>query len=46
MVAYAGIDGIKMASNLGGYPALFLILLVSAGLIKILLTIRKHPLDG
>ncbi len=45
MVAYAGIDGIKMASNLGGYPALFLILLVSAGLIKILLTIRKHPVD-
>lgn len=37
MVAYAGIDGIKMASNLGGYPALLLILAVAAGLIRLLL---------
>jgi glycine betaine transporter len=35
MVAFAGIDGIKMASNLGGFPALFLILAVAFSLIKL-----------
>ena len=37
MVSFAGIDGIKMTSNLGGFPALFLIILVGAGLIRLLL---------
>ena len=36
MVAYAGIDGIKMASNLGGFPALLLMLAVAAGWINTL----------
>ena len=35
MVAFAGIDGIKMASNLGGFPALFLIIAVAFSLIKL-----------
>lgn len=37
MIANAGIDGIKMASTLGGFPALFLILAVAAGLVVVLL---------
>jgi len=37
MVANAGIEGIKMASTLGGFPALFLVLAVAVGLVKILL---------
>ena len=41
MVAYAGIDGIKMASNLGGFPALILMLAISAGWIKLLLASYK-----
>ncbi|MFK7934751.1 MAG: BCCT family transporter [Saprospiraceae bacterium] len=36
MVAFAGIDGIKMASNLGGFPALFLIIAVAGSLIKLM----------
>lgn len=36
MVANAGIDGVKMASNLGGFPALFLILAVAAGMVVML----------
>jgi len=36
MVKLAGIDGIKMLSNLGGLPALFLILAVTFGLIYIM----------
>jgi len=34
MVAFAGIDGVKMASNLGGFPALFLVILVGFGMMK------------
>ncbi len=40
MVAFAGIDGIKMASNLGGFPALFLILAVAAGMVKLVFNWR------
>lgn len=36
MVAFAGIDGVKMASTLGGFPALFLVLGVAAGMVKLL----------
>ncbi|NNE29015.1 MAG: BCCT family transporter [Saprospiraceae bacterium] len=36
MISYAGIDGVKMISNLGGFPALFLILLVGFGLLKLI----------
>ena len=36
MVNFAGIDGIKMASNLGGFPILFLMILVAAALVKVM----------
>ena len=36
MVAFAGIDGVKMASTLGGFPALFLVLAVAFGMVKLL----------
>ena len=42
MIANAGIDGIKMASTLGGFPALFLVLAVALGLVKILLKPGKY----
>ncbi|WP_198650113.1 BCCT family transporter [Zobellella maritima] len=32
MVAFVGLDGVKMLSNLGGLPAMFIILLASASL--------------
>ncbi|GAB4424216.1 MAG: BCCT family transporter [Bacteroidia bacterium] len=35
MVAFAGIDGVKMASTLGGFPALLLVLAVAAGMVKL-----------
>ncbi|MFZ4427467.1 MAG: BCCT family transporter [Saprospiraceae bacterium] len=41
MVAYAGIDGIKMASNLGGVPALALMLVIAAGWLKVLFSAYK-----
>ncbi len=37
MISSAGIDGIKMASNLGGFPALFLVTVVAFGLVRLLL---------
>lgn len=36
MVTTAGTDGIKMISVLGGFPALFLIILVAAGAVKMM----------
>lgn len=42
MIANAGIDGIKMASTLGGFPALFLVLAVAVGLVKILLKPKQY----
>lgn len=36
MVAFAGIDGIKMASNLGGFPALFLVIAIAFSLLKLM----------
>ncbi|PPC73996.1 BCCT transporter [Pokkaliibacter plantistimulans] len=38
MTGFAGIDGIKMMSNLGGLPALFIILGITASLVKVLLS--------
>lgn len=35
LISFAGIDGIKAASNLGGFPNMFLIILMMIGLIKI-----------
>jgi choline-glycine betaine transporter len=37
MISFAGIDGIKMTSNLGGFPALFIILIVALGLLRFML---------
>lgn len=42
MVTYAGIDGIKMASNLGGFPALFLVILIAIGMIKLIIQREKY----
>jgi glycine betaine transporter len=36
MVSLAGIEGVKMLSNLGGIPALLLIIVINIGLIKLL----------
>lgn len=36
MITFAGIDGIKMISVLGGFPALFLILLVGVSALRLL----------
>jgi choline-glycine betaine transporter len=41
VVAFAGIDGIKMASNLGGFPALFLLLAVAAAMVRLMLRWRE-----
>lgn len=42
MVSAAGIEGIKMLSNLGGFPALLLILSTTIGLIRlVLMNVRK-----
>jgi choline-glycine betaine transporter len=43
MITTAGVDGIRMISVLGGFPALFLIIAVAIGLI--LLIFRKEELD-
>lgn len=38
MISTAGVDGIRILSVLGGFPALFLVILVACGLIKLILT--------
>ena len=35
LICFAGVDGIKEASNLGGFPNMFLILLMMIGLLKV-----------
>jgi choline-glycine betaine transporter len=42
MVTFADIEGIKTASNLGGFPALFLLILVAIGLVKMILKDLKR----
>ena len=42
LISFAGIDGIKAASNLGGFPNMFLIILMVVGLIKIALHPQKY----
>jgi len=41
MVSSVGIEGIRILSVLGGFPALFLIILVSLGLLKMLLQFKQ-----
>lgn len=36
MVSFAGLDGIKMTSNLGGLPALFLVFAIAIGMIRLI----------
>lgn len=43
MISFAGVDGIRMTSNLGGFPALFLVICVAMGLVRVLLK-RKELL--
>ncbi len=43
MLTYAGIDGIKMLSVLGGFPALFIIILAACGLLKLLIHSNTIP---
>ena len=35
LISFAGIDGIKAASNLGGFPTMFLMIIMIVGLLKI-----------
>ena len=37
MITSAGIDGIRLLCVLGGFPALFIIIIVGAGLVRVLL---------
>ncbi|MEN0051660.1 MAG: BCCT family transporter, partial [Bacteroidota bacterium] len=36
MITFAGIDGVKMSSNLGGFPALFLVIAVAVGMVRLI----------
>ena len=42
LICFAGIDGIKAASNLGGFPNMFLMLLMMAGLWKVSRNPKKY----
>jgi len=41
MITSAGVDGIRLLCVLGGFPSLFIILMVSLGLLKMLFTHRE-----
>lgn len=36
MISFAGVDGIKIISNIGGFPAMLLLTLVGSGLLRLL----------
>lgn len=42
LISFAGIDGIKAASNLGGFPNLFLMIAMVIGLLKICRNPKKY----
>ncbi len=42
LISFAGIDGIKAASNLGGFPNLFLLILMGIGLLKVAKNPKKY----
>ena len=44
LVSFAGIDGIKAASNLGGFPNMFLMVFMIIGLIKISINPKKYDI--
>ena len=42
MISYSGVDGVKMLSNLGGLPSLFLMVLLCLLVIRLLITKGKY----
>ncbi len=44
LISFAGIDGIKAASNLGGFPNMFLMILILCSLIKICNNPKKYDI--
>lgn len=42
LISFAGVDGIKAASNLGGFPNMFLVILMIIGLLKICRNPQKY----
>ena len=44
MITLAGLDGVRMTSNLGGFPALIILVLILSGTIKLLINGRKSEL--
>lgn len=42
VLSFAGIDGIKAASNLGGFPIMFFIIIMVVALVKISLHPKKY----
>ena len=43
MITSAGVDGIRLLCVLGGFPALFILILVGIGLVKTVYSLRKKP---
>ncbi len=41
MITFSGIDGVKMLSNLGGLPALFLLILCCVGMVRLIAKGKK-----
>lgn len=44
LISFAGIDGIKAASNLGGFPNMFLVIIMIVGLLKMSWNPRKYDI--
>lgn len=44
LISFAGIDGIKAASNLGGFPNMFLMIIMIIGLLKISRNPQKYDI--
>ena len=40
LISYAGVDGVKMLSNIGGFPALFLMVILCIALLKLIISKR------
>lgn len=44
LISFGGIDGIKAASNLGGFPNMFFIIIMAVGLLKICRSPKKYDI--
>lgn len=44
LISFAGIDGIKAASNLGGFPIMFIIIIFIVGLLKVCRNPKKYDM--